>query len=97
MKTAAIASLLSQLLRHCLNALIDLSGLPKWKVDEIRPPTASPKPITKKINAKTPVTSGIFSPKNTNRPNPNPESAVNIMTDGDGCIKSYPIVYSATQ
>jgi len=59
-KTAAIASLLSQLLRHCLNALSDRSGLPKWKVDEIRPPTASPKPITKKINAKTPVTSAFL-------------------------------------
>ena len=77
-------------LSHCCVQILQ-------KVDEIRPPTASPKPITKKINAETPVTSGIFNPKNTNRPNPNPESAVNIMTDGDGCIKSYPIVYSTTQ
>ena len=78
-----------------MNAFSDLSGRPKWKVDEIRPPTASPNPIAKKINATPPVTSGICKPKNTKRPNPRPESAVNIITDGVGCIKSYPIVYSA--
>jgi hypothetical protein len=92
-----MASLLSQLLRHCLNALSDLSGRPKWKVDARRPPTANPNPMVKKMNEKNPMTSGICKPKNTNKPNPSPESDVNIITDGDGCIKSYPIVYLSNQ
>jgi hypothetical protein len=53
--------------------------------------------MVKKMNEKNPMTSGICKPKNTNKPNPSPESDVNIITDGDGCIKSYPIVYLSNQ
>jgi hypothetical protein len=80
------ASRLNQLDFHWENAFIALSGWPRWKVDDKRPPMAKLKPIAKKTNPTRPLIFGYPRHRKANSPKPNPDRVVKIITDGAGCI-----------
>ena len=63
-----------------------LSGGPRCKVYDKRPPMANANPIAKKIKPTMPPTLGYPKHRKANNPNPNPESVVKMITDGAGCI-----------
>src|SRR5690606_21187980 len=88
--TEATPSRESHEVRHCEKARHARSGWPRWKVEEISPPTARPKDTA---NATTPNQElegsrprGPRIPSRNSSPNPAPEAEVKKITENAGFI-----------